>query len=337
MFCPKCGKELSENASYCPKCGMKVESPMRSAGVPWQAVSAIVLAVVAIIGVVIAATTGLFPNASLQGKSSADAENVANQPSSAWVNGSSAAASGSSAGETVSDESTRAASQSSSETQSASGGQSQDEDSPAIAPAALSGTYAMAKNHTVEFQPDGSCIVQDNGVSWAGTYRYDAGAGSYKVTVNGLGGTVQTYTFTPQGDDLVLHQNGYDFLYEKQGGESPSARSTQEAESRDIITGTFIASGMSSQQDVSSITFGDDEVYIVGELFEKAGVGKGDSIGDKTWVFGIDENTKYGYRLYDGFHEQSQSDVASNWSAGNFPSITIEVVDGVVTLMSQSA
>ena len=84
------------------------------------------------------------------------------------------------------------------------------------APDRLTGKYAMAKNHTIEFSSDGTCIVQDNGVSWQGSYKYDASKGVYAVVVNGLGGSVQAYEYAPSGDDLILRQNGYEFVYEKQ-------------------------------------------------------------------------------------------------------------------------
>lgn len=77
----------------------------------------------------------------------------------------------------------------------------------------LSGTYAHAANYTIDFNPNGTCVVQDNGMSWEGSYEYDAGSGTFKLKQSGLGGSVETYTFWQDGDNIVLQRNGYDFLF----------------------------------------------------------------------------------------------------------------------------
>ncbi len=112
---------------------------------------------------------------------------------------------------------------------------------------------------------------------------------------------------------------------------SVASNGAGEASRRDIITGRFFCLGFDAPNGVTSIAFNDGEVEIVGELMQSDG---GGSMGSKTWVFGIDENTKYGYSLYDGFHEQSLEEVEVEWSEARFVGLSIEVEDGVVTMMS---
>lgn len=80
----------------------------------------------------------------------------------------------------------------------------------------LSGTYAMSTNHTVTFESNGTCVVEDNGVKLTGSYKFDSGNNAFNVTVNEPMGTVETFVFECRGDDLVSHENGYEFVYEKQ-------------------------------------------------------------------------------------------------------------------------
>ena len=77
----------------------------------------------------------------------------------------------------------------------------------------LSGTYVSAANYTIDFSEDGTCMVQNDGVTWPGTYDYDGSSGTFKLTVSSLGGSVEVYSLRQEDENLVLNRNGFDFVF----------------------------------------------------------------------------------------------------------------------------
>lgn len=140
-------------------------------------------------------------------------------------------------------------------------------------------------------------------------------------------------------DRIAEEKRKADEEAQKRAEEEARKRAEEEKEARrDKLTGTFGSSGAAAPRGrVTSITFGDGEVYVTGELFRSEGGSFRESVGDKTWVFGIDDNTEFGFALYDGFHEQSIDEVAGYWASGNFPAIHIILENGMVKRIWQSA
>ena len=79
----------------------------------------------------------------------------------------------------------------------------------------LNGSYGMSMNHTIDFKADGTCIMQDNGVSWPGSYEYEAITDSYEITINAAFGTVEAYTAKQDGTNLIISNGNSSFTYEK--------------------------------------------------------------------------------------------------------------------------
>lgn len=140
---------------------------------------------------------------------------------------------------------------------------------------------------------------------------------------------------------IAAHQSKAEGVKEEQRkAEKEEARQRAEAERiarRDNITGAFGGSGMGSRGDISSVTFDGDEMIVEGELFAIEDIRFGASIGDKTWVFGIDGNTVYGASVNGGFQEMSRDDLEIYWAEGMFPAIHLEIENGVVKRVWQSA
>jgi len=81
----------------------------------------------------------------------------------------------------------------------------------------LEGTYAAAANHTFDFKNNGEVVMQDNGVSWSGSYEYNSTDGVYEIVINEAFGSVEQYTAVLDGDVLIVtYPNGNQGEYEKQ-------------------------------------------------------------------------------------------------------------------------
>ncbi len=94
----------------------------------------------------------------------------------------------------------------------------------------------------------------------------------------------------------------------------------------DTLTGTVLCSGGKAPDAVNKVLISDDEIIIVGKLNWK----DGGTLGSKTWSFGLDEDTVYGGVSGQGFKEQPLSEVAGNWESCNFPTLVLELEDGMV-------
>ena len=81
----------------------------------------------------------------------------------------------------------------------------------------LDGTYAAASYLSFDFKSNGDVILQHDGVSWPGTYDYNAADKTYEITITEAFGAVEQYTAVLEGNDLIVtYPNGNQGTFEKQ-------------------------------------------------------------------------------------------------------------------------
>ncbi len=118
----------------------------------------------------------------------------------------------------------------------------------------------------------------------------------------------------------------------RQAAEEEAARQAAEAAaSHDNLTGTYGGSGGMAPNAFTAASLSDTELSVTGDLQEVIDGSFSGSVGNKTWVFAVNENTEFGYAMYDGFHAQSREEFASTFESLNFPGLTLVIEDGVVT------
>lgn len=140
-----------------------------------------------------------------------------------------------------------------------------------------------------------------------------------------------------------LEANGYEHVDGDQlgktskTGESTSKNASSSAHSvaasslsastvtHDNVTGKVYCNGGKAPNAVNTVQISDNEIIIKGKLFSE-----GKDIGSKTWSFGLDGNTQYGAVSGQGYKDYPKNEMIRNWEAGNFPTLVLEVENGMV-------
>jgi len=100
----------------------------------------------------------------------------------------------------------------------------------------------------------------------------------------------------------------------------------------DEVTGKAFCSGKGAPDAVKSVSISDDEIVIDGWL-NVDGLGK----TEKKWSFGINENTQFGGVSGQGFKEYPKDEMIPHWEAHEFPTLVLELENGMAKRVYQSS
>lgn len=138
---------------------------------------------------------------------------------------------------------------------------------------------------------------------------------------------------TFEEEDAIQPSNGEEEVVQPATGEETSGQGIEEATpSYDNLTGSYITAPSSGDLESASLT--DSEMVLVGELYDmndrNENGGYDSSMGNKTWVFKVDENTQFGYSADRKFHEQSPEEFEELFESLNFPALNLTIENGTV-------